>query len=91
MFTILDNMFGDLDQANTACTKLTKLNQGRKPFAEYYTKFIYYVLKMGYDESSLLHMLCLQLSQELGTTLSYQANKPQSIKKMVHPCQSLNN
>ena len=62
MFTILDNVFGDLDQANTAHTKLTKLIQGRKPFAEYYIKFIYYAPKTKYDESSLLHMLCLQLS-----------------------------
>ena len=91
MFTILDNVFGDPDQANTACTKLTKLNQGRKPFAEHYAKFMHYTPKMGYDESSLLHMLCLQLSQELGTALSYQANEPQSIEKMVHLCQSLDN
>ena len=91
MFTILDNVFGDLDQANTARTKLAKLNQGRKPFAEHYAKFMHYAPKMGYDESSLLHMLCLQLSQELGTTLSYQANEPQSIEKMVHLCQSLGN
>ena len=50
-----------------------------------------YAPKMGYDESSLLHMLHLQLSQELGTALSYQANKPQSIEEMVHLCQSLDN
>ena len=43
MFTILDNVFGDLDQANTARTKLTKLNQGRKPFAEHYAKFMHYM------------------------------------------------
>ena len=91
MFTILDNMFGDLDQANTARTKLAKLNQGRKPFAEHYTEFMHYAPKMGYDESSLLHMLCLQLLQELGTTLSYHANELQSIEKMVHLYQSLNN
>ena len=91
MFTILDNVFGDLDQANTACTKLTKLNQGRKPFAEYYAKFMHYAPKMGYDESSLMHMLHLQLSQELGTALSYQAKKPQLIEEIVHLCQSLNN
>ena len=91
MFTILDNVFEDLDQANPACTKLAKLNQGRKPFAEYYTKFMHYAPKMGYDESSLLHMLHLQLLQELGTTLSYQANEPQSIKEMVCLCQSLGN
>ena len=86
MFTILNNMFGDLDQASTARTKLAKLNQGRKPFAEHYAKFMHYMPKMGYDESSLQHMLCLQLLQELGITLSYQANEPQSIKKMVHLC-----
>ena len=91
MFTILDNVFGDLDQANTACTKLAKLNQGRKPFAEHYTKFICYTPKMGYDESSLLRMLHLQLLQELGTTLSYQANELQLIEKMVHLCQSFDN
>ena len=91
MFTILDNVFGDPDQANTAHTKLAKLNQGRKPFAEYYTKFMHYAPKIGYDESFLLHILYLQLSQELGITLSYQANEPQSIEKMVHLCQSLNN
>ena len=91
MFTILDNVFGDLDQANTARTKLAKLNQGRKPFAEHYAKFMCYTPKMGYDESSLLHMLRLQLSQELGTALSYQANEPQSIEKMVCLCQSLDN
>ena len=91
MFTILDNAFGDPDQANMACTKLTKLNQGRKPFAEHYAKFMHYAPKMGYDESSLLHMLCLQLLQELGTALSYQANEPQSIEEMVHLCQSLDN
>ena len=91
MFTILDNAFGDLDQANTACTKLTKLNQGRKPFAEYYAEFMHYAPKIGYDESSLLHMLCLQLSQELGTTLSYQANEPQSMEEMICLCQSLDN
>ena len=91
MFTILDNMFGDLDQANTARTKLRKLNQCRKPFAEHYIKFMHYAPKMGYDESFLLHMLHLQLSQELGTALSYQANEPQSIEKMVHLCQSLDN
>ena len=91
MFTILDNAFGDPDQANMARTKLAKLNQGRKPFAEHYAKFICYTPKMGYDESSLLHMLCLQLSQELGTALSYQANEPQSIEEMVCLCQSLDN
>ena len=91
MFTILDNAFGDPDQANTACTKLTKLNQGRKPFAEHYAEFMHYAPKTGYDESSLLHMLCLQLSQELGTALSYQANEPQSIEEMVRLCQSLDN
>ena len=91
MFTILDNMFGDLDQANTARTKLAKLNKGRKPFAEHYTKFMHYTPKTGYDESSLLHMLCLQLSEELGTALSYQANEPQSIEEMVRLCQSFDN
>ena len=91
MFTILDNVFGDLDQANTARTKLAKLNQGRKPFAEHYAKFLRYAPKTGYDESSLLHMLHLQLLQELGTALSYQANEPQSIEEMVHLCQSLDN
>ena len=91
MFTILDKVFGDLDQANTAHTKLAKLNQGRKPCAEHYTKFMHYAPKTGYDESFLLHMLCLQLSQELGTPLFYQANEPQSIEKMVHLCQSLDN
>ena len=91
MFTILDNMFGDPDQANTACTKLTKLNQGRKLVAEYYTKFMHYAPKMGYDESFLLYMLHLQLLQELSTTLSYQANEPQSIEKIVHLCQSFDN
>ena len=91
MFTILDNVFGDPDQANMARTKLAKLNQGRKPFAEHYAKFMHYAPKMGYDESSLLHMLHLQLLQELGTALSYQANEPQSIEEMVHLCQSLDN
>ena len=91
MFTILDNVFGDPDQANTACTKLAKLNQSKKTFAEHYVKFIHYAPKTGYDESSLLHMLCLQLSQELDTTLFYQANEPQSIEKMVCLYQSLNN
>ena len=91
MFTILDNAFGDPDRANMARTKLAKLNQGRKPFAEHYAKFMRYAPKMGYDESSLLHMLRLQLSQELGTTLSYQANEPQSIEEMVRLCQSLDN
>ena len=91
MFTILDNVFGDPDQANTARTKLAKLNQGRKPFAEHYAEFMHYAPKTGYDESSLLHMLHLQLSQELGTALSYQANEPQSIEEMVHLCQSLDN
>ena len=52
---------------------------------------MHYTPKMGYDESSLLHMLHLQLLQELGTALSYQANKPQSIEKMVHLCQSFDN
>ena len=91
MFTILDNVLGDPDQANTAHTKLAKLNQGRKPFVEYYAKFMCYAPKTGYDESSLLHMLPLQLSQELGTALSYQANEPQSIEEMVRLCQSLDN
>ena len=91
MFTILDNAFGDPDRANTARTKLAKLNQGRKPFAEHYAKFMRYAPKTGYDESSLLHMLRLQLSQELGTALSYQANEPQSIEEMVRLCQSLDN
>ena len=91
MFTILDNVFGDLDQANTARTKLAKLNQGRKPFAEHYAEFMHYAPKTGYDESSHLHMLHLQLSQELGTALSYQANEPQSIEEMVCLCQSLDN
>ena len=86
MFTILDNVFGDLDQVNIGCTKLTKLSQGRKPFAEYYAEFMHYMPKTEYDESSLLHMLHLQLLEELGITLSYQANKLQSIEKMVHLC-----
>ena len=47
--------------------------------------------KTGYDESSLLHMLRLQLSQELGTALSYQATKLTMMDKLVHLCQSLDN
>ena len=47
---------------------------------------MHYVPKIGYDESSLLHKLCLQLLHELGTTLSYQANEPQLIKEMVCVC-----
>ena len=91
MFTILDNMFGNPDQANTACMKLTKLNQGKKSFAEHYAKFMHYAPKTRYDESSLLHMLHLQLLQELGTALSYQATEPKLIEEMVQLCQSLDN
>ncbi len=91
MLTILDNAFGDPDRANTARTKLAKLNQGKKSFAEHYAEFMRYASKTGYDESSLLHMLRLQLSQELGTALSYQATEPKTMDELVRLCQSLDN
>ena len=91
MFRILDNAFGDLDQVNTAWTKLAKLSQGKKTFAKHYTEFMRYVPKTGYDENSLLHMLWLQLSQELGTALLYQATKLTTMDELVHLCQSLDN
>ena len=91
MFRILDNAFGDPDRANTARTKLAKLSQGKKTFAEHYAEFMRHAPKTGYDESSLLHMLRLQLSQELGTALSYQATKPATMDELVRLCQSLDN
>ena len=47
--------------------------------------------KTGYNKSFLLHMLWLQLSQELGTALLYQATKLTTMDKLVHLCQSLDN
>ena len=91
MFRILDNAFGDPDRANTARTKLARLSQGKKTFAEHYAEFMRYAPKTGYDENSLLHMLRLQLSQELGTALSYQATEPTTMDKLVRLCQSLDN
>ena len=76
---------------NTAWTKLAKLSQGKKTFSEHYTEFMWHVPKTGYDENSLLHMLWLQLSQELGTALLYQATKLTTMDKLVRLCQSLDN
>ena len=91
MFRILDNAFGDPDRANTARTRLAKLSQGKKTFAEHYAEFMRYAPKTGYDENSLLHMLRLQLSQELGTALSYQATELTTMDELVRLCQSLDN
>ena len=91
MFRILDNASGDLDQVNTAWTKLAKLSQGKKTFSEHYTEFMWYTPKTEYDENSLLHMLWLQLLQELETALLYQATKPTIVDKLVHLCQLLDN
>ena len=76
---------------NTARTKLARLSQGKKTFAEHYAEFMRYAPKTGYDENSLLHMLRLQLSQELGTALLYKVTEPTTMDELVRLCQSLDN
>ena len=58
---------------------------------EHYAEFMWHTPKTGYNESFLLHMLRLQLSQELGTALSYQATELTMMDKLVRLCQSLDN
>lgn len=91
LFRVLDAAFGDPDARYTARVALERLSQGRKSFSEYYSEFMRFAPKTGYDQTTLQHRLRSQLSRELGTALSYQPVDPPDFAALVRLCQQLDN
>jgi hypothetical protein len=89
LISILEAAFGDPDQVGTASMELNKLTQGNKEFCQYYTKFQYLMAILDYDSNAKKSALKHGLSQELQTSLIYQAEEPQDFAKFVDLCMKL--
>jgi hypothetical protein len=70
----------------TASVELDKLTQGNKEFSQYYAEFQCLIAILDYDSNAKKAALKCGLSQELQTSLIYQAEEPQDFAKFVDFC-----
>jgi hypothetical protein len=83
LISILEAAFGDPGKVGTASMELNKLIQGNKQFSQYYAQFQYLMAIMNYNSNAKKAALTYSLSQELQTSLIYQAEEPQDFAKVV--------
>jgi hypothetical protein len=89
LISILEATFGNPDEVGTASAELDKLTQGNKEFSQYYAEFQYLMAILDYDSNTKKAALKHGLSQELQTSLVYQAKELQDFVKFVDFCMKL--
>jgi hypothetical protein len=73
----------------TASTELDNLTQGNTEFSQYYAEFQHLMTILHYVSNSKKAASKCGLSQELQTSLVYQAEEPQDFAKSVDLCMKL--
>jgi hypothetical protein len=90
--SLIDNLeaaFGDPDEVGTASAELDKLTQGNREFSQYYAEFQRLMAILEYDTNAKRATLKRGLSQELQSSLVYQAEEPEEFSKFVELCMKL--
>lgn len=91
MFKVLDNAFGDPNKQENAQIALEKVQQGQRPFIEYYAEFCRYAADTKYDNITLLHRLKAGLSRQLIRALVYVEADITTLSALVAVCQRIDN
>jgi hypothetical protein len=81
--------FGDANQVGTTSAELNKLTQGNKEFSQYFAEFQCLMAILNYNSNAKKATIKHGLSQELQTSLIYQAEEPQDFAKFVDLCMKL--
>jgi hypothetical protein len=76
LIPILEAAFGDPNQVGTASAELDKRMQGNKDFSQYYAEFQCLMAILDDDSNAKKATLKRCLSEELQTSLVYQAEEP---------------
>ena len=87
LLAVLDQAFGDPDEAGTAQRKLSEMRQANRPFADYYADFQRYAPLSGWNPAALKFQLLRRISVELTALLHTVRTQTMTFEQLAEECQ----